>query len=185
MLIEGDLQINMRIQLNADSEELIEKDRRFSTANFGSRKNYAIETAILKKRSICNNSLVEMKKTAHNFTNLKSYYDCQLPNIGSIVEESVGRNRAAMKLLTKIMLCFKHCASTGYGISQQYYGGEEYKLAGTGQGNKFSGNMCREVSCAIMRHTENKLIGIFFADPGTRCVCAPADTLDHHFPGSL
>ena len=33
----------MQIQLNIDSEELIENDDRFSKANFGSRKNYAIE----------------------------------------------------------------------------------------------------------------------------------------------
>ena len=46
-LIEGDLQINMRIHLNADREEVIENDNRFSKANYGSRKNYSIETAIL------------------------------------------------------------------------------------------------------------------------------------------
>ena len=44
--IEGDLQINMRIHLRADKEELIENDRRFSKSNYGSRKNYSIETAI-------------------------------------------------------------------------------------------------------------------------------------------
>ena len=74
-LIEGDLQTNMRIQLNSELEELIEKDNRFSTANFGLRKNYAIETVILKKRLMYNNSLIEIKKTICNFTNLKLCYD--------------------------------------------------------------------------------------------------------------
>ena len=61
----------MRIHLNTNLEELIEKDSQFSTANFGLRKNCTIETAILKKRLIYDNSLIEMKKTIYNFTNLK------------------------------------------------------------------------------------------------------------------
>ena len=47
-LIEGDIQINMRIQLSSGGEEKIEKDSRFSKSNYGSRKNYAIESAILQ-----------------------------------------------------------------------------------------------------------------------------------------
>ena len=46
-LIKGDLQINMRIHLRAEKEELIENDPRFSLANYGSRKNYSIETFLL------------------------------------------------------------------------------------------------------------------------------------------
>ena len=37
-LIEGDLQIGMRISLNSDAKELIENDNRFSKANYSSRK---------------------------------------------------------------------------------------------------------------------------------------------------
>ena len=91
----------MRIELNSELEGLIEKDNHFSTVNFGLRKNYAIEIIILKKRLIYNKSLIEMKKPICNFTDLKSCYDCQLLNIGSITEESVGRNRSAIKLLLK------------------------------------------------------------------------------------
>ena len=75
MLIEGDLQIDMRIQLNANSEQLIESDDVFSKANYRSRKNYAIETVILSKRLRCDNSLTKMKDTMRNFTNFQSYYD--------------------------------------------------------------------------------------------------------------
>ena len=46
-LIEGDLQINMRIYLRIDKEELIKNDSSFSLANYGSHKNYSIETALL------------------------------------------------------------------------------------------------------------------------------------------
>ena len=124
-LIEGDLQMNMRTHLASNEEELIEKDNRFSKANYGSRKNYSIETAILQKRLIFDNSLIEMKPSTHNFTDLKSCYDRQLANVGSIVEELVERNRVAMKLCTKIIPNFKRHISTGYGISEYYYGGEE------------------------------------------------------------
>ena len=74
-LIEGDYQIGMRISLNADAEELIENDDRFSKSNFGSRKNYAIMTAILQKRLIFDNSLVNMKHNIYILTDLKSCYD--------------------------------------------------------------------------------------------------------------
>ena len=141
-LIEGDLQINMRIHLSTDREELIENDNRFSKVNYGSRKNYSIETAILQKRLIFDNSLIEMKSSIYTFTDLKSCYNRQLANVSGIVEESVGRNRAAIKLYTKLMPRFKRYVSTGYGVSDNYYGGECQQLARTGQGNKFSGDMC-------------------------------------------
>ena len=50
MLIEADLQNIMRIYLEDLDEEIIESDDRFSKSNYGSRKNYSIETAILEKR---------------------------------------------------------------------------------------------------------------------------------------
>ena len=56
-LIERNLQINMRIQLRTDTKELIEDNYRFSTANYGSRKNYAIDSVLLKKRLVLDNSL--------------------------------------------------------------------------------------------------------------------------------
>ena len=124
-LIEGDLQLNMRIHFQAEQEELIENDSRFSSANYGSRKNYSIETALLQKRLVLDKSLIEMKPTIYNFTDLQSCYDRQLANVGSIVEESVVRNRAAMKLCTRIMPQFKHFISTGYGVSDNFYGGDE------------------------------------------------------------
>ena len=44
----------------------------------------------------------------------------------------------------------EHYISAGHGISDDYYGGEVV-LAGTGQGNKFSGDVCRDMSCLIMK----------------------------------
>ena len=51
-----------------------------------------------------------------------------------------------MILCVKIMPFFEHHVSTGFGISDDFYGGLE-KLAGTGQGNKFSGDVCGDISC--------------------------------------
>ena len=86
----------MRIALGSKEEELIENDDRFSMANYGSRQSYSIELAILEKRLILDNSLNLLNHTIYNFTNLKSCYDRQLLNLGSIVEESVGRKRKPM-----------------------------------------------------------------------------------------
>ena len=65
----------MGIHLRADKEELIENDRRFSKSNYGSRKNFSIEIALLQKRLIFDNSLIEMKPTIYTITDLQSYYD--------------------------------------------------------------------------------------------------------------
>ena len=65
-----------------------------------------------------------------------------------------------MILCAKIMPKFRRCISTGHGLSEDYYGGEHKSLAGTGQGNKFSGDMCRDVSCLIAKVLENKKYGI-------------------------
>ena len=74
-LIEGDLQIMIRMFLYSEEEEIIEKDPRFSKANYSSRKNYSIETAILEKRLIFDNSMINIENTIYTFTDLKAYYN--------------------------------------------------------------------------------------------------------------
>ena len=137
----------------------------FVKANYGSRKNYSIETAILEKRLIMDRSMLSSKITVCNLTDLQSCYDRQLANVRSIVEESAGRNREAMILFTKIMPIFNHYMCTGFGISNAPYGGRQEQLAGTGQGNKFSVDMCRDVSCLIIKEIENGNLGIKFKVP--------------------
>ena len=155
-LIEADLQFIMRIFLREDVEELIENDDRFSKANYGSRQNYSIESAILEKRLIFDNSMLSGKKTIYTITDLQSCYDRQLAEIGGILEESVGKDRSAMKLIAKVIPNWRHYVCTRFGASSTYYGGEEDKLAGTGQGNRFSGDVCRDLSCLIIRNIECK-----------------------------
>ena len=92
MLIEGDLQILMRKYLRSKSKELIEKSTRFSKANYESRKFFLIETMILEKRLMFDNSVSLNKYIICNLTDLQSYYNRQLANIRSIVEEAVGRD---------------------------------------------------------------------------------------------
>ena len=161
-LIEADLQYIMRIFLGEEAEEMIENDSRFSTANYGSRKNYSIESALLEKRLIFDNSMLSGKSTIYTITDLQSCYDRQLAEIGGILEESVGHDRAAMKIISKVIPNWKHYICTGFGISESYYGGENDRLAGTGQGNRFSGDVCRDSSCLIIRSIERKNLGMQF-----------------------
>ena len=48
-LIEANLQYIMRMYLEDEKEEMIELDKRFAKSNYGSRKIYSIEIAILEK----------------------------------------------------------------------------------------------------------------------------------------
>jgi len=102
-LIEADLQNIMRIYLEDSDEEMIESDDRFAKSNYGSRKNYSIETAILEKRLTFDHSFISSKPTIYHLADLQSCYDRQLANIGGIVEELVGRDRRAIKLITKVI----------------------------------------------------------------------------------
>ena len=102
-LIEADIQYIMRIVLNDGDKERIEDDERFSKSNYGSRKNYAIESALLEKRIVFDNSLIRCKKNIYHLTDLKSCYDRQLVNIGTLIEESIGVNRNGMQLILKII----------------------------------------------------------------------------------
>ena len=43
-----------------------------------------------------------------------------------------------------------------------YYGGKNDRLAGTGQGNRFSGDVYRDSSCLIIRSIERKKLGMKF-----------------------
>ena len=61
-----------------------------------------------------------------------------------------------MKLITKVIPNWRHYMCTGFGISTAYYGGEDNKLAGTGQGNRFLGDVCRDTSCLIIKSIEQK-----------------------------
>ena len=71
-LIEADWQHVMRIYLGEEEEEIIESDTRFSKSNYGSRKNYSIESALLEKRLIFDQSLLSCKLTIYSLTDLQS-----------------------------------------------------------------------------------------------------------------
>ena len=83
-----------------------------------------------------------------------------MPKIGGVVEESVGVNREAIKLVTKGLHRSKHCIGTSHGISEHSYGGEDVVLGGPGKGNMLSGCLCRDVSRLIFKELENKRLGI-------------------------
>ena len=65
----------MRIYLSDESEELIESDKRFLKSNYGSRKNYLIETAILEKGLTFDSSLLSNKLIIYHLADLQSYHD--------------------------------------------------------------------------------------------------------------
>ena len=74
-LIEGDMQIITRMYVGLKNDKNIENDSRLSKFNFGSRKWYSIESAILEKRLMYETSKYNGKKTVHELSNLKAYYD--------------------------------------------------------------------------------------------------------------
>ena len=114
--------------------------------------------------------MLTCKLTIYNLTNLQSCYNRQLVDLGGIIEESVGRNREAMKLIMKVIPNWKYYLYTGFGISSSYYGGENERLTGTEQDNKFSGDLCRDTSCLIIREIEKKRLEMFIESNVTKIV---------------
>ena len=163
-LLEADLQLIIRLFAVDRMSDKIEHDNRIAKANYGSRRNYSIENIILEKRLLYDISKQNGKHTIHNMTDLQACYDRQLPQVCSIVQESTGMDRHAVKLVTKTITSFKHHLCTNFGICPQTYGGINDLLAGTGQGNSLSGIHCRDVSCLIVKDIENKNLGMIIKD---------------------
>ena len=74
-LIEGDLQILMRIFISGQNDDNLELDDRLSTFNYGSRKNYSIETAILEKRLMYDLAVRDGRLMMYTISDLKACYD--------------------------------------------------------------------------------------------------------------
>ena len=53
--------------------------------------------------------------------------------MSGLEEETVGVDRLAIKLLTKVTLRFEHHIHTNYGVSNEFYGGCYDSLIGLGQ----------------------------------------------------
>ena len=131
-LIETDLQLIMRIYVGGRNNENIEKDNRLLQFNNGSRANYSIETMILEKRLMYNVTVRDGKPMLHNISDLKAFYDRQLPNLGCMIEEAVDVNREASKIFAEVLPIMNHYMCTDFSISKTAYGNKRKKLGGTG-----------------------------------------------------
>ena len=69
-----------------------------------------------------------MEKTAHSLTDLEFFYHRQLANVYGVVEEAVGVDMMASKLLTKVIPRFEHFMHTNFGISEETHGGKNDPL---------------------------------------------------------
>jgi len=95
----------------------------------------------------------------HTISDLKACYDRQLPNIGCMVQESVGVKRNFAKLMQTVLPIIKHYMSTDFGISSNSYGDKLNPLGGMGQGNLVSEAICRDTLCLIFRYLEALELG--------------------------
>jgi len=75
----------MRIYIGSRNNDKIESDERLFQFNYGTRSNYSIETAILEKRLMYDVAVRDGKPIIHNISDLKAYYNHQLPNLGCLV----------------------------------------------------------------------------------------------------
>ena len=90
--------------------------KKTSKHNYGSRQGCSIDSDLLEKRLILDLAKKTEEICAHATSDLEACCDRQLPNIGGIVEELVGANREAIKLITKVLPRCKHFIRTTCGI---------------------------------------------------------------------
>ena len=164
---EADFQLIMRMFVNIRNKVNIESDERVSKRNYGSRPGCSIEDAILEKTLIFDNSLVTGNHNIYAMTDLQDGYYRKLSNIGLIVKYSAGVETKPIQLVTKILPIMEHYVNTSFGVSKHFCGRRRITLAGTGQGNVFSVNMCRYSSCIMLREIEKENLGVFIKPPST------------------
>ena len=167
-LIEGDLQLLLRMLVTNRSAIVAEDSERLSKYNYGNRKGYDIHSAIVEKSFINDLTSFTNYATIHYIDDRKVCYDRQLPEIGFITELSFGMHQQEVNLLNGVLQNFNYYLSTAYGIAKEKYGGHNDRLAGTGQGNVLSGAICRNVSCLIFKQLEKMNAGIDLTSPVTR-----------------
>ena len=102
-IVEADLQLLMRIFLGIWLESKLEEDERLSKPNYGSRKGFSIDSALLEKRLLFDYAKRREESNIYLTSDLEACCDRQLPNIGGIVAESVGVNRNMMNILSKML----------------------------------------------------------------------------------
>ena len=164
-LIEGDLQLLIRILVTQRTAVNAEKSSRLSTANYGNRKNFNIQTAILEKTLIHNIANSTHQPTIHYIDDRKSCYDRQLPEIGLLTQQSFGMHQREASFFCQILKNFNHYLLTACGISANYYGGHYDQLGKTGQENILSGEIYKNVTCLIFKLLENLELGINMMSP--------------------
>ena len=131
-LIEANLQLMMWIFISGWNDKNVETDNRLLKYNYGSRRNYSINTLLLEKILMCDAALWNRKPTIHTISDLKACYDRKLPNIGCMVQEAVGVNWAAAKIFQTVLPVMKHYVATDYGISTESYRSRENMIGRTG-----------------------------------------------------
>ena len=57
------------------NQEIFEMNLRILNCNYGSRRNYFVELAILEKKLTCNSSILDYENTMYNIIDLQSYYN--------------------------------------------------------------------------------------------------------------
>ena len=116
-LIEVDFQLLMRIFLKVWNKGQIERDYRLSKFNFGSRLTHAINEALLEKRLLFDSAVRNQKQIINTITDLEAYSNRQLPNLGGIIEESIGVDQSGIMLIMKVIPIMQHHMCTSFGIS--------------------------------------------------------------------
>ena len=77
-----------------------------------------------------------------------------------LLDETIGAKRKPVKLITKVFPTMQHHIGATSGVIKENNGGTIELLGGSGQGNVFSGEPCRDVSCVIFRRLKKKKVGI-------------------------
>ena len=150
------MQLLTRTCIGGRNDKNIKNDNRLSEFNYGSRSNYSTQTAILEKISMYDLAARERNIIMHNTSCLKACYDRQLPNIGYMMQEAVGVERNLAQTFEKVLPMINHYVCTNFGISNKTYGSKYETLGGTGQGNSVSGSICRDTTCIIFKHLEDR-----------------------------
>ena len=98
-------------------------------------------------------------------TNLKACYDRQLSEIQSIVKESIGIERKLMQLIAKVLPIMEHHICTSFRASIEYCRETDNKQARIEQDHITLVNICRDISCLIMKPIEDQKIGVIIEGP--------------------
>ncbi len=164
-IIEGDLNMGLRIIFGRRLVHHAESQGNLPTAQWGSRPNRSSTDCVFLKR-LTYDGLKILKKSAIVFNNdAKAAFDRMISSVGGIALRRLGESKNAVQALLTILELMRYKVRTGLGLSEEEFSNLHNWVLGTLQGSGASPCLWLAITCLLLGAIAKQSSGITFRNP--------------------